>query len=371
LREDGPCLKKYCSQIRKENNLFSYQYVDPRHDNPHYVTVIELKDYLMFQDEFHDIKSKFMIGLQTSLLGCLKISPEMNAFNMVFNISMWPDDFSRVGDFEVHAKSMCASWTQMDVNTHGLLPPWVRLMLENELRHLKHIMSTSEEINNLIRINDKKRRLFWPLFFATTEGKKLPALTFFWKLQQQLGRSGVAVEQFISRLHYMKGDVRRQHSSEEWLEWCLMACYNGPSVELFDPTEAFKVWRLFGHQMVKVGCMVPQPALKERLVYGDEKRAQRAMKKKEKRKRMKIERDQSRGFAVVELDNSYEEKDDLVTSCPDSSEDEVLLKFSIRTDCVRFSSHLFLGFDGSGRSRIPRGRIWPHSKLKESSGSDF
>lgn len=333
VREDGPCLRKYCKLISKKDNIYTYTYKTPRTDDPDHVECIELKDYSYFQDLFHDIKAKFTTNLKTSLDACLKVSPEMDAFDAVFNVASWPANFANVDGtfFSTHAAAMCASWVQSDSKERKILPCWVRPMLEHELKELKTALCTQVEISQFLTVNDKKRRMFWPMFFEKRH-KLFPALAYFWKLQQQLGRSGVAIEQFISKLHYIMGNPLRQHSADEWLEFSTMACQNGPTVAVFDPTETFEMWKLLNHQMVKIGCVVPKPEPKDRLVYGVAKRASRAMKKKERRERAKREQAIARGLLAPNLVED-QDSDDV------SSEGEVLLDFFFSLLCDILITH--------------------------------
>ena len=166
----------------------------------------------------------------------------------------WPPNFTNVSDdfFKVHAATMCAHWCQLDTNVPRPLPACVLPLLEDELRKLKTLISSSSEITDLVKTNAARRRLFWPMFFGRYPNQ-FRTIGYFWMLQQQLGRSGVAIEQFISKLHYIVGDPLRQHSSDEWLEYSTMVNANGPMVKDFDSSEVFNVWLKMNHEMVKVG----------------------------------------------------------------------------------------------------------------------
>jgi hypothetical protein len=263
------------------------------------------KDYLIFEEEFYNMKTNFMTQLEKSLLACMTITPEMDAFDAVFNVSQWPSNFATVDAdyFKKHASAMCAHWCK----DNSLLPTFVILALEDELLKLKILVTETSTIIDSVKVNGGKRRLFWPLFLERY-GDQLPTLGFFWKLQQQLGRSGVAIEQFISKLHYIVGDPLRQHSSDSWLEYSTIANVNGPPVEEFKTSEVLPVWLKMKHELVKVGRVAPVVEKKEQNVYGPAKRAQRNIKKVEKRKKEKLDVDVARGNIVpVELDSKTEQ----------------------------------------------------------------
>ena len=80
----------------------------------------------------------------------------------------WPPNFTNVSDdfFKVHAATMCAHWCQLDTNVPRPLPACVLPLLEDELRKLKTLISSSSEIIDLVKTNAAKRRLFWPMFFG-------------------------------------------------------------------------------------------------------------------------------------------------------------------------------------------------------------
>ena len=74
------------------------------------------------------------------------------------------------------------------------------------------------------------------------------------------------------------------------------------------------MWLNMNHEMVKVGrvTLTPQRKVRNQPVYGDEKRAQRAMKKKEKRAAVKLEMALARGIVpfsgcvINEPDSKYQ-----------------------------------------------------------------
>ena len=221
------------------------------------------------------------------------------------------------------------------------LPQWVGDLLHHELLSLKQLLTTEDGSFILTTIQSEKARRFrvWERLFTPQFRLKFPALFYFWKLQQQLGQSGVAVEAFISKLHFVVGDPLRAHSSDEYIEYITATAQNGPPVHDFVPDATLDMWRQCGHQLARV----EPPPIETKLVslgsrqYGPIKAETRNRRRRDRRKHKKEALAVARGnFAptsvMVDTDLALE-----LLSSSDSGDEK-------KADSLQDSSVIFFSF---------------------------